>query len=159
MTDILDQTRCLEIGYFYVGIELRIILVQSTVRLHRLQKKTFQRWTWHRRTTYQSIALVIMIILRTGYNTGRVMPTSSRQKGFKVHLNRHGRDLIRSNYLKIAKKGVAYGHSLKLQTKILSVYFTSNNIPELRWRSVLICQQFETGWAFDLSKTRRVRVS
>jgi len=73
-----------------------------------------------------------MIILRTGYNTGRVMPTSSRQKGFKVHLNRHGRDLIRSNYLKIAKKGVAYGHSLKLQTKILSVYFTSNNIPELR---------------------------
>ena len=30
MTDILDRTRCVEIGYFYVGIELRIIVVQST---------------------------------------------------------------------------------------------------------------------------------
>ena len=60
------------------------------------------------------------------------MPSSLRQKGFKVHLNRHGRDLIRDNYLKIAKKGVAYGHSLKLKTKKLSVYFTSNNIRELR---------------------------
>ena len=29
MTDILDQTRCAEICYFYVWIELRLIVVQS----------------------------------------------------------------------------------------------------------------------------------